>query len=309
MTSSQKPAHALAGVFSALITPFKPDGSLNLDMLGPLAEFELAQGLHGFYVGGSTGEAFLQTAEERKTVLRTFANAVNGRAKLIAHVGAISTDEAINIAGAAADAGYDAVSAIPPFYYDFSAAEVLAHYRALADATPLPLIVYNFPAKSARPLSTADLLALLDHPKIIGVKHTSQNLYQLERLKTAAPGAVIYNGFDEMFVGGVAMGADGGIGTTYNVMGQLFVEIYRAMQSDDLAQARALQTRANAVIDVLIDVGVFPGTKAILKGLGVDCGECRRPFAQLTPAQQAKVDQLVATQPWAVSPAPPSSGR
>lgn len=285
--------HALAGVFSALITPLQADGSLNLDMLAPLAEFELAQGLHGFYVGGSTGEAFLQTAEERQAVLHTFARAVAGRARLIAHVGAIATDEAIRIAHAAADAGYDAISAIPPFYYDFSAAEVLAHYRALADATPLPLVVYNFPAKSARPLTTADLLALLEHPKIIGVKHTSQNLYQLERLKAAAPHAVVYNGFDEMFAGGVAMGADGGIGTTFNVMGRLFVEMYQALGQGDLPRAQALQTRANAVIDVLIEVGVFPGTKAMLKLLGVDCGVCRKPFAPLNAPQQAKVEAIV----------------
>lgn len=293
MTLTSKPAHALAGVFSALITPFKSDGKLNLDRLGPLAEFELAQGLHGFYVGGSTGEAFLQTADERKAVLREFAKAVKGRAKLIAHVGAISTDEAIDIGRAAADAGYDAISAIPPFYYDFSAAEVQAHYRALADATPLPLIVYNFPAKSSRPLTTSDLLALLAHSKIIGVKHTSQNLYQLERLKTAAPDAVIYNGFDEMFVGGVAMGADGGIGTTYNVMGHLFVQMYNALQSGDLPQAQALQTRANEVIDVLIEVGVFPGTKAMLALLGVDCGPCRLPFAPLSVQALDKVASIV----------------
>ena len=131
--------HALAGVFSALITPFKADGALNLATLAPLAELQLAQGIHGFYVGGSTGEAFLQAAEERKAVLREFARAVNGRAKLIAHVGAIATDEAIAIAHAAADAGYNAVSAIPPFYYDFAPTEVRAHYHALADATPLPV--------------------------------------------------------------------------------------------------------------------------------------------------------------------------
>jgi N-acetylneuraminate lyase len=294
-SSTATPAHALAGVFSALITPFKPDGSLNLDMLAPLAEFELAQGLHGFYVGGSTGEAFLQSAAERKAVLGEFAKAVNGRARLIAHIGAIATDEAIDIARAAADAGYDAVSAIPPFYYDFSASEVLAHYRTLADATPLPLIVYNFPAKSARPLSTGDLLALLEHPQIIGVKHTSQNLYQLERLKTAAPNAVIYNGFDEMFMGGVAMGADGGIGTTYNFMGRLFVDLYSALRAGRMDEASALQRRANDVIDVLIEVGVFPGTKAILKIMGVDCGPCRRPFAALTDAQQGKVERIVAS--------------
>ena len=285
--------HPLGGVFSALVTPFKADGSLNLDMLAPLAEFELAQGLHGFYDGGSTGEAFLQSAAERKAVLASFATAVKGRAKLIAHVGAIATDEAIDLARAAADAGYDAVSAIPPFYYDFSAAEVLAHYRALAAATPLPLIVYNFPAKSARPLTTPDLLALLEHPKIVGVKHTSQNLYQLERLKSAAPQAVIYNGFDEMFVGGLAMGADGAIGTTYNFMGRLFVRMFEAMRAGDLPAAQAMQSRANQLIDVLIEVGVFPGTKAMLKIMGVDCGPCRKPFSELTAAQLARVEGVV----------------
>ena len=296
MTHQPRSAHALGGVFSALVTPFKADGSLNLDMLSPLAEFELAQGLHGFYVGGSTGEAFLQSAAERKAVLTAFAKAVKGRAKLIAHVGAIATDEAIELAHAAADAGYDAVSAIPPFYYDFSVSEVLAHYRALASATPLPLIVYNFPAKSARPLSTPDLLALLEHPKIVGVKHTSQNLYQLERLKSAAPQAVIYNGFDEMFVGGLAMGADGAIGTTYNFMGRLFVRMFEALRAGDLPGAQAMQSRANQVIDVLIEVGVFPGTKAMLKIMGVDCGPCRKPFAELTAAQFARVEAIVVSQ-------------
>ncbi len=292
MASLSASPHALAGVFSALITPFGSDGALNLAALEALAEFELAQGLHGFYVGGSTGEAFLQSPEERAQVLHAFAAAVRGRAKLIAHIGAIATDEAIRLARAAADAGYDAVSAIPPFYYDFSPAEVLAHYHRLADATPLPLIVYNFPAKSARPLSTTDLLTLLKHPRIAGVKHTSQNLYQLERLKAAAPDAVLYNGFDEMMVGGLAMGADGGIGTTYNVMGSLFVQLYDAMRAGDVQKALALQRRANEVIDVLIDVGVFPGTKAMLALLGVDCGACRAPFAPLSAAQQDKVARI-----------------
>ena len=87
------------------------------------------------------------------------------------------------------------------------------------------------------------------------------------------------------------------------------VEVVKAMLAGDLPTARELQTRANDVIDVLIDVGVFPGTKAILKGLGMDCGECRRPFSALTSAQQVKVDQLVASKPWAISATPPQSGR
>jgi N-acetylneuraminate lyase len=139
------------------------------------------------------------------------------------------------------------------------------------------------------------LLALLEHPKIVGVKHTSQNLYQLERLKSAAPQAVIYNGFDEMFVGGLAMGADGAIGTTYNFMGRLFVRMFEAMRAGDLPGAQALQSRANQVIDVLIEVGVFPGTKAMLKIMGVDCGPCRKPFAELTSVQFARVEATAAS--------------
>ncbi len=292
-SSPERPAaSALAGVFSAMVTPFASDGAPDLGALAQLAEFQIAQGIQGFYVGGSTGEAFLQSPAERMQVLTELARVANSRVRLIAHVGAIATDEAIAIAGVAADSGYDAISAIPPFYYDFSPAEISAHYHALAEATPLPLVIYNFPAKSARPLSTTDLLGLLAHPKIVGVKHTSQNLYQLERLKQAAPEAVIYNGFDEMFVGGLAMGADGGIGTTFNVMGRWFVQMREAVAVGDLALARALQSRANEVIDVLIDVGVFPGTKAMLKLLGVDCGVCRRPFAALTTPQQSKVEAI-----------------
>jgi len=275
-----------------MVTPFADAGAPDLGALARLAEFQIAQGIQGFYVGGSTGEAFLQSPAERMQVLAELARIVNGRVRLIAHVGAIATDEAVAIARAAADSGYDAISAIPPFYYDFSPAEISAHYHALADATPLPLVVYNFPAKSARPLSTPDLLGLLAHPKIVGIKHTSQNLYQLERLKQGAPDAVIYSGFDEMFVGGLAMGADGGIGTTFNVMGRWFVQMREATAAGDLARARALQSRANDVIDVLIEVGVFPGTKAMLKLLGVDCGVCRRPFAVLTKLQQSKVEAI-----------------
>lgn len=284
-----KTATPPVGVISALVTPFKADGSVNLDALQALAELQIRQGVHGFYVSGTTGEAVLQSVEERKLVLATFARAVAGRSMLIAHVGAVSTADTIALAHAAADAGYDAVSAIAPFYYEFSREELLAHYRKLAEATPLPLIVYNFPAKTPRPLSFSDLILLLDHPKIVGVKHTSQNLYQLERLKQARPGACVYNGFDEMFVGGVAMGADGAIGTTYNFMGDLFVAAWAAMQRQDLATASKLQTRANHVIDMLIEVGVIPATKAILKHMGVDCGACRAPFRALDAAEEERV--------------------
>ncbi len=279
---------ALGGIVSALITPFDADGAVNEAAIGPLVEFELRQGIAGFYVGGSTGEAFLQSPEERVRVLRAVAAANAGRGLLIAHVGAIATVEVVGMARAAEACGYDAVSAVPPFYYDFSAAELVAHYRALADAVGLPVIVYNFGGKVAR-LTTDVLVSLLDDRRVVGVKHTSTDLYQMERLKAHRPEAAVFNGYDEMCLAGLSMGADGAIGTTYNFMGAHFVALERAFRAGRMDEALDLQRRANRVIDVLVEVGVFAGTKALLGMHGVDVGGCRAPFLPLGDGAEDKL--------------------
>ena len=278
----------LSGILSALITPFDDDGKVNEAAVAPLIEFELAQRIDGFYVGGSTGEAFLQSPEERSRLLRSVAAANAGRGTLIAHVGAVATDEVVTMARAAADSGYDAVSAVPPFYYDFSAAELVAHYRALAAAVPLPVVIYNFGGKVPK-LTTEVILSLLDDKRFAGVKHTSTDLYQLDRLKAHRPDAAIFNGYDEMCLAGLSMGADGAIGTTYNFMGAQFVAIRQAFREGRMDRALALQRRANRVIDVMVEVGVFPATKAMLRLLGQQVGACRRPFGRLPEGAEARL--------------------
>jgi N-acetylneuraminate lyase len=282
MTNSRSAPPRLGGIWSALVTPCRPDGAVDLARIPALVDWQIGQGVHGFYVGGSTGEAFLQSVEERIAVLQAAADAVKGRVPLIAHVGAIATQDSLRMGAAAASAGYQAVSAIPPFYYDFSRDELVVHYQRLVEAVPLPLVVYNFGGRVGR-LTGDDLMRLLDDPRVIGVKHTSQDLYLLERFKRHRPDAVIFNGYDEMCLAGLAMGADGAIGTTYNVMGDNFVALHAAFHAGDMARARRLQVKANRMIDVLVAVGVFPGTKGLLKLLGHDCGECRPPFRPLTP--------------------------
>ena len=180
------------------------------------------------------------------------------------------------------------VSAVPPFYYDFSAAELTAHYMALADAVPLPVVVYNFGGKVPK-LTTEVILALLDDRRFAGVKHTSTDLYQMERFKAHRPDAAIFNGYDEMCLAGLAMGADGAIGTTYNFMGGVFVAIRDAVRAGRMDAALTLQRRANRVIDTLVEVGVFPGAKAMLRMLGQDCGPCRPPFGGLREGAEARL--------------------
>ena len=131
----------LGGIVSAFITPFDASGRFAPQSLDPLLEFELGQGIAGLYVGGSTGEGLLQEVAERREVLREVATRTRGRTTLIAHVGAIATDDVLRLGTAAAECGYDAIAAIPPFYYGCGPEAVVRHYERLAGEVGLPLLV------------------------------------------------------------------------------------------------------------------------------------------------------------------------
>ena len=124
---------------------------------------------------------------------------------------------------------------------------------------------------------------------ILGVKHTSSDFFMLERLKSFRPDAVIFNGYDEMFLSGLAAGADGGIGSTYNFMAEKYIAIEKAFRNGDLAAAQAEQKKANAIIAALLDCGVMPGCKALCRHLGLDLGDCRKPFRRLTEEQERRL--------------------
>lgn len=272
----------LQGIFPALCTPFDARDKINLPVLCDLVEMNLAKGVDGFYVNGSTGEAFLMSVDERKATLEAVVRQVAGRAKIIAHIGTIATDTAIALARHAKEAGADAISSIPPFYYGFTFEEIHGYYRDIVDAVDMPMILYNFPANSGVRLTLDNIRAFLDDPRFIGVKHTSNDFYMLERIKAQYPGAVVYNGYDEMFLSGLSAGADGGIGSTYNVMAEKFVQMRALFAQGRLQEAQRLQQQANAIIAALIRVGVLPGEKALLEALGLPFGPCRKPFRALT---------------------------
>lgn len=289
----------LRGVMPALLTPFDAQQKIDQASLRRLVRFNIEQGVDGVYVGGSTGEAFIQSLAEREEVLEIVADEAKGKITLIAHVGCVSTAESQRLATAAKSYGFDAVSAVTPFYYPFSFEEHCDHYRAIIDsADGLPMVVYNIPALSGVKLTLDQISTLVTLPGVGALKQTSGDLYQMDQIRRAHPDLVLYNGYDEIFASGLLAGADGGIGSTYNIMGWRYMAIVQALKEGDIDKAQELQRECNKVIDLLIKVGVFRGLKTVLHYMDVvSVPLCRKPFApvdeQFLPELKALAQQLM----------------
>ncbi|RSW86138.1 N-acetylneuraminate lyase [Klebsiella aerogenes] len=284
----------LRGVMPALLTPFDAQQNIDRASLRRLVRFNIEQGVDGVYVVGSTGEAFVQSLSEREEVLEIVAEEAKGKITLIAHVGCVSTAESQQLAVAAKRYGFDAVSAVTPFYYPFSFEEHCDHYRAIIDsADGIPMVVYNIPALSGVKLTLEQINQLVTLPGVGALKQTSGDLYQMEQIRRAHPELVLYNGYDEIFASGLLAGADGGIGSTYNIMAWRYLGIVQALKEGDTAKAQQLQHECNKVIDLLVKVGVFRGLKTVLHYMDVlSVPLCRKPFAPVEDKFQAELKAL-----------------
>lgn len=284
----------LKGIISALPTPFNNEQQIDTESLKKLVRFNIEQGMHGLYVGGSTGEAFLQDVTEREKVLETVAEEAGDKLTLIAHVGAISTRDSQLLARAAVKYGFDAISAVTPFYYPFSFEEHYAHYQAIInEADGLPMVVYNIPALSGVKLSLDQINTLVRLPGVQALKQTSGDLFQMEQIRRQHPELILYNGYDEIFASGVIAGADGGIGSTYNIMGWRYKNILSAIEKGDIQTARRIQTECNKVIDTLIKTGVLAGIKSLLHFMNViNNPACRKPFFPVNQKYLPELQQL-----------------
>ncbi len=271
----------LSGMFAALMTGLDDEGAFDEGRQRDLTAYVSRQGLSGLYVGGSSGEAglldFAELAAQQEVVADCVEN--GGGTKLIAHVGMPNLRDSIRLAQRAAKLGYDGLSALPPHSYPFSDAEIEGYYRDLASATDLPLIVYEVPIRTGRPIPLTSLERILDLPNVAGIKFTSTDLFKFSMLRRRRPDKSYFFGFDEIYLTGAVLGADGGIGTTYNILGKLYVALDRALRAGDLPRARELQDASQIFVEALLETGVLPGMKAALRILGIDCGPTRAPMA------------------------------
>jgi len=275
----------LNGVYSALFTPYDKQGRVNVDMIEQLVEFHLKSGLAGFYVTGSTGEGFLLTENERKLVIESVIKFNRGRGKVIAHVGHTSTDIAVQLAWFAESKGADLISSVGPVYYAQTFEGAKRHYKAIAESTSLPFLIY---AIGTEIVPKRDI-AFFDLKNIVGIKYTGANFFSVQQMAGMMKKPIaILSGFDEESVAALSFGFNGSIGTSQNFAPKHFARIYRLYNEGRIHEAAKLQKEINKVIALMVSFENRSYQKAIMRYIGYDCGYFRKPYAPLSETEYKK---------------------
>lgn len=269
----------IKGVIPALITPFKENGDLDLDGVRIMCRFLTSFEIGGLYVGGSTGEAFLMRTEERKRVLEAVMEEVGDKVPVVAHIGDIGTNKAIELAKHAESVGATAISSVPPFYWRFTEKQIFNYYNDVSQSTQLPMLIYNLPLAGMMSNELVINLSRIDN--VQGLKYTGTDLYTMQKLKDSiGKNFKIYGGADELASSNIAIGVDGIIGSFYNIFPDLFINIFNSIRIDnDANKANEYQKNAVRLILYMLEQGSMMGAiKGVLRRVGVEAGYVRRPF-------------------------------
>jgi N-acetylneuraminate lyase len=282
----------ISGILPAIVTPFGPDGDVNTKVLRELVAYQIEKGCNGFFVCGSAGEGVLMNMKERSRVLDTVVSEASGQVPIIVHVGAVSTSEAVELAKHARKSGATAVSSIPPLYYKLPWNAIIGHMRAIAEAAELPTFYYHIPYITYVIPTAEQVVEMMDAiENMEGVKFSSEDTYLMWQIvELSSRKATMLFGVDQALIAGLAMGADGGIGSTYNYMTGWFCELYTAFRRGDYANAKSLQDMINRGIQILFKYGANRATEKMMTALlGFDIGAPRLPTP---PFPSGQVDAL-----------------
>jgi N-acetylneuraminate lyase len=274
------------GVYAALLTPFDEEDRVCLARLRDHLAFLVEGGVQGVYVCGNSGQGLFLSVPERRRILETVVEQVGGRIGIIAHVAAIATRDALELARHASELAVDAVASLPPVYWTYSPEEILAYYRALAAASKRPLIIYHRPGGGGQSLHADTLAELTRIPEIGGIKFTDPDFFQLQRLLDRSEGRwVAFSGPDELFLPALTMGVAGCIGTTQNAVPGIFRFIHDCFGSGRMDAAMDAQHLITELVGLYWDgPGTIPVAKALLRARGIDPGYCRPPVIRRVDA-------------------------
>jgi N-acetylneuraminate lyase len=280
----------LKGIIAAVVTPLDEQERFAPAPYEALLERLYSAGVHGVYVCGQTGEGLLQSVDQRKRIAEVSLRCSPRDKQVIIHVGAYRTADAVDLARHASRLGAVALSALPPpGQHTFG--EIRQYYETIAEASDVPVLLYYFPDAAPGIKSTEQILDLCAIPNVAGIKFTDFDLYRMRILKQN--GMVVFNGRDEVLAPGLLMGADGGIGTFYNIVPELFVELYERSLQRDWTRAVEIQDRINALIQITLRFPVFPAIKQVLSWTGIECGPCIKPRSGLTRENENEFRRLL----------------
>ena len=285
----------IEGIIPAIVTPMRADEDLNLEVLSELTDHLIAAGVHGLFATGSQGEAYALTRDERQRVWETVVAATQGRIPVYAGTGAVTTREAVILTQLAERAGVDAVSLITPYFIHPSQDELIHHYLTVANATSLPVLLYNNPGRTGGVNLAPETVAhLAEHPNIVGIKDSSGDLsLTLEYIRRTDEDFAVLMGRDTLILAGLMTGACGAIAATANVVPELVVRIYEAWQRGAWTEARLAQAQL-APLRQAFGLGTFPGVvKEAMTMLGLPVGPARAPVAPLSPERRQPPRQVV----------------
>lgn len=285
---------AFKGIIIAMYSSYDAEGNIDQEAARRLARHYASTGVKGLYVGGSSGEGMLQSVDERKRMLEAVIAEVGNELTVIAHVGAPSTRDSVELAVHAEQVGAHAVSAVPAIYYRLSPDSVESHWQAIIDSTSLPFIIYHIPQTTGFQLSKALLVKMAAQDKVIGVKISAESTFELQQFKaTGGNDFLVLNGPDEQYLAGRSIGADGGIGGTYGVMPELFLKVEECYIQGNMVEAQKWQFIINDLISELLSFpSLYGACKAILALRGFETGQPRMPLLPIGETDQERVSAL-----------------
>lgn len=280
---------AFGSTVTAMVTPFTPDGAVNLDGAAALAAHLVDIGNNGLVVNGTTGEASTTTDDEKESVLRAVIGAVGDRARVIAGVGTNNTAHSVELAGRAAAAGAHALLVVTPYYNRPPQEGIRAHFRAVADATDLPNMIYDIPGRSAAEVTTQSLIELSAHPNIAAVKDAKADLSASAHV-LAATDLLYYSGDDGLNLPLLSIGGSGFVSVTGHFMAGTLNDMSAAFHAGDHERARQLFYSTLPPTDAIFTTQAAMTVKGALNRRGIPTGPVRLP---LVTADNDQVDALL----------------
>jgi len=280
----------LGTLLTAMVTPFAPDGSLDLPAAARLANHLVDGGCDGLVISGTTGESPTTTDAEKLALLRSVLEAVGDRARVIAGAGSYDTAHSIHLAKACAAEGAHGLLVVTPYYSRPPQAGLIAHFTAVADATPLPVLLYDIPPRSVVPIEFETLRALAAHPNIVGVKDAKGDLHGGTQLM-AETGLAYYSGDDALNLPWLAMGATGFISVISHLAAGQLRDLLSAFASGDVTTARKINVAIAPLTNAMSRLGGVTLSKAGLRLQGMEVGDPRLPQV---PATAEQIDALAA---------------